>query len=467
MNYVKLSQEFEKIVCSINNEKLNAFNDISALLNADLPMFINNILIELDDEINDEYSVIFEGQKIIFDLLQSKMTSSHYCKEITLKEIKLDVINKKYYELLKLSVKYLGEDNNYFIRKSVCNEIDIPLPENYVNGENSEIIISNSVNENYHYNIQIGDSISIKKEKVLIFIVPKNSILDVLEYCTCLKIKKFIEEMKLELNECELIEKDKKLFDFFSFPKDHFKISFSQGLSVLNNTYKGLVEGDLFINVVDDKNNVYITKNIKCVKHNYLTEIRILTNLSDLTKHQRKKLDVIYIPDNADDINDVKYEIVNPQIAMVNDHQEIVPLQTGKTILHIKGKNVSAQADIQVRNEVGFFEFEQQSYILAPGETKIVSLKLLGEDLKTEQLQWYFDNPNIAQMIPSVKHDCCKLVASQELQGVGNIRCFNPVTQTNKYCSIKVERPQKAPISWIIIVIILLLLICCCSGVSS
>lgn len=496
MNYVeiKLDENSNELTCYINDEKISKYNDLSTIINGSLTSFVKNIFQRLDDEIFDNYEITYYGLDFVFLLLSYNKQKSEYCKKLHFIEINgFSKINQHLKELQMILEKYNSNVSLTFDKQNkFYSELELngKINSKYINDVDAEVIITNQINLDYKYNIIIDDKINIDENRVIIIYLPIEKINLFMEYYNynieMENFKSIINQLKnIELSlfdkkkityitegipqyilseipsVVDVGEKNKYLF--ISIPENYFSIKFYGEVLFTDDYFIGDMEGDINLTIKDIENKVFYEQSISIVSHKYVQEIRLVDNNTNLIVNQKYRLELLFIPEDAEDINQIEYIFDNDRKAIMSKLNEIIPLESGSVNLTIKAKKIEKIVNFNIKEQLEVLEFEKNNYTIENGKSIIITLKLPSNNVDCSHLEWSFDNLNIAHITPSIEHDCCKVIASSDMTGTGNLKCFDPITQKTKYCNITVTTPPKSPLGAIIIfvVIFLLLMVCC------
>lgn len=150
--------------------------------------------------------------------------------------------------------------------------------------------------------------------------------------------------------------------DFDSFPADVYKIEFL-GEGVLKqeeNKWKAVTAGNVTISVIDKDNIVCESHDLKIIEHQYATSIKIIPRFEYLKVNERNYVDVVVVPADAEDRNELQYEISDNNIINYEDNQ-VIALKSGSAQLKIKGKKM--RGHIKYSGEIfidsGLFESDK------------------------------------------------------------------------------------------------------------
>ncbi len=486
MNYVKIEYSYisSKAKISINGEKISSFSDMASLMNRPFYEIENSIMAVLDKEIFDNYEINLQGMTYQYEVLKYYQKESEYCVNINFTELKMDTEREWYCAYVQeLAEKYhlqtlsAGLVKVYILPEKVLpefeGEISICSPEDaglgvYVNQEEAQkapmehtVVLCNKYdfaaagNKKIFYLPEEGLSAFIDYYRKYCLELPlfeKN--IDNLKY------RKLDEKDKIGLNAClsgkpafyfgelpEIMESGQETeFQFKSFPEGAFFVR-SKDEEILvyrNSVLSAEKSGTGFIEVVNTEGEVAETRAITVVQHNYVKEIRVISEISFLNINDRSKVEILPIPADAEDAVSLKWEIENQSIAHVSKEGEIIALSAGKTKLRISGVKAVKELDIEVKPIVKELRFRNSLIRMKPGETVIVECDVIPSNASCENLKWSFDNEIIASFSPSYDGKKCKLQAKKEHSGKGNLKCVDQKQQVSAVCNVEVTKLKTA-----------------------
>lgn len=476
MNNITIKNSYltQKIELRINGEEISQYSRLAALSNAYLKQYMENLISNLDNEVFDDYNIDFYGYKFMYELLCINAEKSEYCKEINyysmdmaetpqnlmselgkIAEVHNVKINKNLYATLYTNIIDVGVNDKEYIRKVDDLSADIGIFEDIDDVKCSKCKLC----------IIIDDRVLLDEENVIT--VPKESVDEVLEYYYIynLFIPNF-EKNIMALKYQNLSDKEKVLLDaiqknspryylgiipdtidladvididFDSFPADVYRIEFL-GEGVLKqeeNKWKAVTAGNVTISVIDKDNIVCESHDLKIIEHQYATSIKIIPRFGYLKVNERNYVDVVVVPADAEDRNELQYEISDNNIINYEDNQ-VIALKSGSAQIKIKGKKCEGILNIQVKSLLTQVYLNRTSITLRGGTSEILQCSVLPQDAETNHLVWELDNKNIAAINPSKDKLKCQVTTSKSFTGKGNIRCYDQTSGIGAICNIEV-----------------------------
>lgn len=478
MNHVEIKYSYYSIKASvtINGEEISPYSELTMTLNRPYLEGFYNIISGLDNEIFDDYQIDFYGNQFPYQLLLASSGKSEFCKEIRFHEIEslYDPINL----LERLIV--ISEQNNITVEKSA--NITIYNPANSFIPKDDYLIavdtpkadvgifdVSDDIPSTIRIPIIISDNISYQNIKNRVYYaIPQTEIpmfLDYIvleliilplieEYITALRYVKLNTVQKTELDSIKsnapsyyignipasLDKGTSVAIEFASFPITAFSIR-SENESIIScsaDTLTAHEGGNTFVSIINDKNEVVVQKQISVIQHQYVENIRLIPRFEYLKRSERNHIDVIITPLNAEDANQLTWNISNPEIVQVDENGNIIALENGKATITLSGHVTSATLVVEVKPTLQNLSFSQQAVRLKSGETLILECNINPSDAPTENLTWELDNKTIASINPSKTGKRCQVIASTNYEGKGNVRCYDPNTKLGAICNIEV-----------------------------
>ena len=209
MNYVVIKSKGveNQRTCSINDDIITEYHDLSTLLNARLSVFVNEILYALDKTICDDYVLTYVGPELIYKFLLEVKKTSKYCVKLELDKNEIK-INGKIENLQVLMEKYKIIDP---IQHDIYNTYDSDLElSEYVNPKykrniNSKIFISRKSNINHQINLIIDEKLYVEEKDNLTIHLHFSDINSCLEILYSEEGRKYINIMIGRLSKLNLL----------------------------------------------------------------------------------------------------------------------------------------------------------------------------------------------------------------------------------------------------------------------
>lgn len=486
MNQVKIkySEMNNKTELCINGEMISAYSDMTALVNRAFHEVADQMIKVLDREIFDDYEIELYGMDYQYEVLRYYQEKSAYCKKITYAGTYVEKGREwRNPYLLKLAETYhldsesvpgvkiysaieerlLRVDKKYVIAGK--EEADIEVIEQLEGIEESPVKDFVLTEEKYSFQIVKGKRVfGIPADKLNVF-------LDYyLQYCLLspwmeriLNSLKYIELKAAdavgfqaardgkdnfylgELPSCLDVGEEVPIM-FESFPKGAFLISlqkegaliWKEGKLVAKEGGRGVIE------ITDSCGKVIVTKEITVISHRYVEEIRVLTEITYLNVNDRKKIEVVTIPGNAEDADLLKWEVEDYSIAHVQENGEIIALTEGKTKLRISTLKAVKEVEIEIKPVAQALRFKESAIRIKQGESVVVECEVIPPNASFENLQWSFDNEVIASIATSKDKKKCKIEGKRNYSGKGNLKCTDQKQNLSAVCNVEVARLQAA-----------------------
>lgn len=473
---IRYSYFSSKADVTINGEKVSPYSELATTLNHPYLEVVSNIIPGLDNEIFDDYQIDFYGNLYQYKLLLSTSSKSEFCKEICFHEI--ESLYSQIDLLKRLSV--ISEQNNIVVKKPddivIYNPANISIPHEagfkIVDSPKADIGIFNDPSEvpsTVRIPIIIAERISLQHlGGRAYYTIPQNDLslfwdyiaLEyntrplIAEYSTALRYTKLTTAQKVELDSIKsntpqyyigdipasLDKGTTSSIKFASFPLNAYTIK-SENSNIVSCNADSIIAhegGTTFISILNDDNEVVAQKQISVICHQYVEEIRLIPRFEYLKRSERNRIDVIITPLNAEDANQLTWNISNPNIIQVDESGNIIALENGKATITVSGFITSAALVVEVKPALQNLSFSQQLLRLKTGETFILECNVTPSDAPTENLTWELDNKTIASINPSKTGKRCQVIASTNYEGKGNVRCYDPNTKLGAICNIEV-----------------------------
>lgn len=483
MNQIEIRYSYfsDKAEVMINGEKVSPYSELTTILNRPYMETFHSIISGLDNEIFDDYQIDFYGKLYPYKLLLTTSSQSEFCKAIRHHEIESLYEPSEILERLTI----ISEQNNITIEKNinitVYNPSHLFVPKNSylynVDSPKADIGIfvnPNEVSSMVRIPIIIADNVSYKNlGNRACYAIPQTEMpmfwdYIVLEFITRPFIEKYIAALRYtKLNPIQKAELDSiknnapgyyigdipasldkgasTSIEFASFPKTAFELR-SENESIVSCS-AGIITahtgGTTFISIVNNRDEVVAQKQISAIQHQYVERIRLIPRFEYLKCSERNRIDVIITPLNAEDANQLSWNISNPNIIQVDESGDIIALENGKATVTVSGYATSASLVVEVKPALQNLSFSQQSVRLKTGKTFILECNVNPSDAPTKNLVWELDNKTIASINPSKTGKKCQIIASANYEGKGNVRCYDSNTKLGAICNIEVVSKVK------------------------
>lgn len=479
MNTVKLMQSEISLTikAKINGENVSDFSDLTTILQAPFLNVAERIIAQLDAEIYDDYEIIFNGYFFQYQVLISYAKKSPYCKNVVF-EKRSSLYSDAEAERILSSIC----NNHNLTVKTKCgyipiySEITLPASGDTVKeaspAESEICVYDNTELITYSENkmiLLLGKTVeflTISGKRVLQ--LPQNLLTDFFDFYKFYKYHlSFVSDCKNALSFVKLSTKEEKQinsvlnntsdyyvteipsviddtdcvhFDFESYPKDRYYISCDNPyiLNVANNRIEPLTSGSTSILIKDENNNVIYSQEIEVIGHQYATELRIVPRFSELKINERSKLDVVVLPQSAEDAKEISYLSSDENILTIDIEGNVLALNPGTVTITVSGKKVEASLDVTIMPNLERIYFSDDTISLKIGQTKVVECNTVPVDASTNGFVWQFDNNSIASINYSTDGKKCKITAATQKEGKGNLRCYDPKTGFSAVCPVDV-----------------------------
>lgn len=476
MRYTAFSQKAE---VSINEEPLSPYSELFSLLIRPFHEIVEDILPIFDKEIFDNYEIDFYGVEFQYELLNSCVEKSEYCKKITYHEMnRTFAIQDCLERLQELCKKYSvaaaePEKVRVFYGETVGQHFGHPASVLAVTDPMAEIGIFNSISEiPAEFNgirVVAEDETGISKlgNKPL-YLVQKDKIQTFWKYyevfhdiiptisesLAALKYAKLSEAEQIEI---EAIQSDKPAYylselpaaidlgeecqiAFKSFPEDAFEAvsDNEEAFCVQNGKLLGKQAGKYSLKIRNKEGQNVAVKELSIIEHRYVEEIRLLSHFEYLRKNDRNQTDVIMIPNDAEDVNELQWEVSDPRVIQVEKNGSIVALESGRATIRVSGRKASVTLDVEVKPEVQELRLSQSAVRLKLGRMVILDCEIVPENAHVGKLVWELDNRSIATINPSKSGRRCQVIASTRYEGKGNVRCYEEESKRRAVCNLEV-----------------------------
>lgn len=480
---IKNSYFTQKVNILINDEEISQYSKLSSILGVNLYSYVSNVTSLLDSEVFDDYEIDFYGYKFIYDLICRYAEKSEYCKGINYYMMEMIDTPENVMEMLhemaqehNLQLKknlgftlYMGRFEIEIEDKEYIKKIDSLPSDVGIFGEADEV-----KSRECKFYIKIGTETVMFEENLIT--IPRECVEEVLEYyyihnlyipnfeeyITALKYQNLSNGESILLNAVQnnvakyylgsipssVDLSDEIQIDFASFPSNAYRIAISDEgkLKQDKGKWRAVSAGQVIVTVFDTDNNSCESHKLNIIEHKYATNIKIIPQFEYLKVNERNYVDVIVEPENAEDKDELLYEVSDSNIIKYENGQ-IIALKDGNTTLTVKGKTCKGTLNIQVKSPINQVILNQTSITMRSGTTTIIQCSVLPQNAETQHIVWELDNKNIAAINPSRDKMKCQISASESFTGKGNIRCYDQNTGVGGICNFEVV--SKIKHTWI------------------
>lgn len=473
IRYSYLSNKAEVIM---NGEKASLYSELTTILNRPFFESFTKIIQALDKEVFDDYVIDFYGTVFQYKLLVNGSEKSEFCKEIHFNEI--DSLMSK--ETLLNRLAFISAANNISIdsppavRVFDSAKIAVSLSNAFicVDSPSADIGVFNAANEvpsTIRIPVIISDAISVQNSAGRIFLfIPENDLdsfweyielksviwPSITEYMSALRYAPLSPLQKIELEsiknnkpeyyigDCpEILDQGEYAkIEFAGFPSDFFVIKSENPaiVSCSRNLLMANAGGITNILIVNGKGEIAAKKQISVISHHYVEEILLIPRFEYLKRNEKNKIDVIIIPQNAEDANQLVWKNSNPGVIQVDEDGNIFAIGDGNATITVCGHSTRATISVEVKPALQGLRFTQQSVRIKSGENVIIDCEVTPPDAPAENLIWELDNKTIASINPSKNGRRCQVIASTSYEGKGNVRCYDSNSKLGAVCNIEV-----------------------------
>lgn len=476
---IKNSYYTQKVNILINGEEISQYSRLASIVGVNLYQYVSNVISYLDNEVFDDYEIDFYGYKFIYELMCRYAEKSEYCKGI--QYYTMDMIDTP--ENVMGMLHEMAKEHNIYLKEQLGLTLYMSVSEAEINDKEyikkinslpSDVGIFEEADEvksrECKFCIKIGTEIVMLEENLIT--IPWECVDEVLEYyyihnlyipnfekyITALKYQNLSEREIVLLNAVQSNEakyylgsipssidlSDEIHIDFVSFPSNAYRIEISDKgkLTQKEDKWRAVSGGQVIVTVFDKDNNSCESHVLNIIEHQYATNIKIIPRFEYLKVNEKNYVDVIVEPENAEDKDELLYEVSDSNIIKYENGQ-IIALKDGNTTFKVKGKTCEGALNIQVKSSLNQVILNQTSLTMRSGTTTILQCSVLPQNAETQHLVWELDNRNIAAINPSRDKMKCQITASGSFTGKGNVRCYDQATGVGAICNIEVASKIK------------------------
>ena len=458
----------------INGEEVSQYSRLASIVGENLYQYVSNVISYLDSEVFDDYEIDYYGYQFIYDLICEYVKQSEYCKSVHYYSMETidtpENVMEMLFEIAEAHNVQVNQERDITVYKNLPEinvkdeeyiKITDALPSDIGIFENADRI----VRKECKLCIVVGVKTTMNEENIITvsgenidevveyYYIHNLYIPNFEEYITILKYQNLSERESVLLNAVQsnkasyYLGEIPKVFDladelpidFVSFPIETFRIEISdeKKLKPEENKWRAVAGGQVTVSVLDKDNQCCESHILNIVEHQYATGIKIIPRFDYLKVNERNYVDVIVEPANAEDKDELLYEVSDGNIVKYEDGQ-VIALKDGSTTLKVKGKQCQGTLKIDVKSSLSQVVLEQTNITMKGGTTAILQCRVLPQNAETEHIVWDLDNRNIAAINPSKDKMKCQVNTSERFTGKGNIRCYDQTTGIGAICNIEV-----------------------------
>ena len=377
----------------VNGEEISRFMSLSNYIYDDIFCWADIFFEIMDAELSEEYIIELTGHKYHFIALNNNVKKSEYCDKILFNEILYKISEEDKYNYIKELNKKYSLVNYEIDRNLKINTDDIDfltgLRLKYISLSedlyNYYIHIKENENNNIEnkYQIILSDKEFVKKIKGVVYLYSKEENLQVLldylyKYHVWFPFLESIYEQLLKnrvSNKIQLefeaycseeyrisveslpnnLDSDEKLeivYNYYPkcFEKPHLNIiSSNEDVIAFEDGYLvSKKQGNSNIKIIDKNGKEYLSQRIEVTKHNYVKNISIILNQIEMSVGETMLFKCVVSPLDAEDANDLHYEVSDENVAIISNKNELLALSAGRVCVKVYTKRVCSKVYINV-----------------------------------------------------------------------------------------------------------------------
>lgn len=485
MNHIEIKYSYiaQKPETKIDGEQANPYGELASILVRPFLDSASQIITCLDNEIFDDYRIDLYATVFQYEVLREFAKESEYCKEIHFHQIETLYSKAKLVKALSdICVQNGIPFTNMLPAKVYCSDSQLftSLPEGvvYTNVPRADIGVFNPgepIAPEVKIPVYFSDHFSATRENGrIIFGIPQSCFAQFLDFylfeyvdrpaiLECLTALRYVNLSGVQQVELDAIKTsvpayyigplpsaldqgEKVAIDFFSFPDGLFALQIEDfDKIVFENSYLYAKNpGATNIEVIKNGVDIVASKPICVIGHQYAQEIRLIPCFEYLMRNQKNRIDVLVTPANSEDANKLVWKSSNPDVLQVNDDGSVTAFENGKVTITASGHSVSSSICVEVKPGLQGIRFSSSSLTVKTGDTVILECDVSPSGAPTENFVWDLDNGTIATINPSRYGNKCRITASSNYEGKGNIRCYDPVSKLGAICNLEVVSKEKA-----------------------
>ena len=457
----------------INGEAVSSFSDLATIVRLPFDKFALQLFRVLDNELFDDYSLVYYATAYQLNTIKALVPESRFCRSFVPQRMELSSLEYDVNQLLSLcrrnqvaleEIRPLGvyseigwPDGSFNVIQSSPEQAAVCILRESRPGCAGHIFMAGSQYGLVQNGTEIVSCFPLQDSVILfdylkydfILLPLFNSLQEKLTYTQLNAmdqaqfnaIMNHVPAYYLDSLPEQLDVGGSAAVCFRSFPEGEFflRSSCPDIAGISENRLTAFTEGTAQIEVVGKDNTIKKSCSVKVIRHTYLTEIRLLPQFKYLSVNEKNQIQIISIPDRAEDVDSICWESDNPSVVQVDNRGNVTALSCGSAVVTASGKTVSASVSISVFPRLQSIALSKEKIRIRTGATQQIDCITVPENAPADGLYWTFDNPAIAACNPSKDGKSCLLTTGTQREGRGNVRCTDKNTGMSAVCPVEVS----------------------------
>lgn len=488
---IKSSDGLRPAEILVNGAAVSPYSNLASLARQPFDIFLQQLFPTLDNEIYDDYELEYEATAFQVNLLKSQAGSSSFCRQLTVRTVNVEPARSAAAALTELCRKNrLRCDEVKKLRlyteaalpagslthcvQSDAARADVCISRYFPGFFNAQIFLMESA-----YGLRNYDGKTA-------FLFPAQDIALLADYLNYAYVLGPLNgALREKLNYAQLNEADKMAYQAIvtgvpayrlgDFPLTvdlgaSFRIPFESypaGSYFLRSAVPAVVslggadgyacaDGAAEIQVVSANGEVVESRTVSVIRHQYVTDLRLIPQFRTLNVNEINKITVIAVPSNAEDVNELRWESSDPRVVQTDGRGNVTALSCGRAVIRVYGKAASAAVEVVVTANLQGIVITPKKLRLKPGHKQQVSCKGYPYDSAPLQPMWSFDNTAIGVCRPVGDGRKCVVISGNRVKARSNLICVDQLTGLRAYCPVDITPKMSA----VELLVALLLLVC-------
>lgn len=438
MTTVEIKYSLTSANCKIfiDAERVSNFSDLSSCEGCPLHLCAAKMIRLLDEEIGDDYILRITGFTFQIKLLTALADKSRYCTAVVGADLEasmsVNAVQKFFVSLAqRYSISSAKQDLNIRVAGSAAANAGA-LPYILIDAHEPELLLEYpqfSYSQDCRMVAVLSNDYDIRyKGKTCILSFPEDQMNSFCEYyyAVC-KLLPFVEEITNACRYLSISAEDKSAltyvttqipqyyfsleknclevgettaFSFKSFPKGAFTLRCDkQGmLSFASYSVSCTAGGIVKLFVCDQSGKVELEQAIECIKHNYITSIRLQASKTVLKENEHIMINALTLPERAEDEGCLEWSVSDYSIAHITSNGEVIALKPGRFTVFVKGREASCSMEMKVTSEIESISIRASHNAVELGKKAELCCTVYPHDAHVKGLIWSLENDEMGKL---------------------------------------------------------------------
>lgn len=462
---------------SINGEKISRYMELSDLIYDDMFNWADRMYESLDDELAEQYVINLTGHQFHMEILTALRPQSQYCTEIIFTPITYTLpmgdklayareLNQKYALGIDAAdtLQFFSDDPAHFASLVTCTS----SPSDYYITYNSQLPESHG-----KYCVVVSEQVRFLRQHSRSYLhLPQRLLPVMVDYFQIYHVSmSYISAVFSASDGVSMDKKDRLEFEAYSMEEyriltnplptklecgEQFRMEYcyfpkcfadpkitlatdAPAVALANGKQlTACAAGSCNVQLVDQTGKIHGTSQLVVEKHNYVNNISVVLPFTSMCVNTTMHFKTILSPNDAEDINNVRYTVSDESIAVISNPNELYALSAGRVCVTISTTRASRKMYITVLPSACDVVLPEKNLRLPINATADVSCSVVPMNATPmPTATWYSSDPNVVRII-SQNDKVCKLLSVNP--GVATVTCSLNDTAIHKNMVVTVEK---------------------------